>query len=72
MIENLAALLLAALALMGSPGPATLCTAAAGAAYGVRRGIIFASGIMLGTASVLMIVASGVTGALLVVPSVLC
>jgi threonine/homoserine/homoserine lactone efflux protein len=70
MIENLAALLLAALALMGSPGPATLSTAATGAAYGVRRGMFFATGIMLGTASVLMIVASGVTGALLVMPSV--
>jgi len=70
MIENLAALLFAAFALMGSPGPATLSTAAAGAAFGFRRGISYASGIMLGTASVLVVIASGVTGALLVMPSV--
>jgi threonine/homoserine/homoserine lactone efflux protein len=60
-MEGLAALLPAALALMGSPGPATLSSAAAGAAYRARA-IPYAVGISLGTITVMVLVAAGVTG----------
>ena len=53
MIEALASLLLATLMLMGSPGPATLSLAAAGATVGFRRGLPFLSGILTGLAVVI-------------------
>jgi threonine/homoserine/homoserine lactone efflux protein len=62
-------LLLASLAIMGSPGPATISLTAAGSAYGVRRSIGYLTGIVLGTAFVLLSVASGITVALLAVPA---
>ncbi len=60
---------LAALPLMGSPGPATLSLAAIGAAFGARRGLGYLAGIVLGTTGVLLLVASGVTGLVLAVPA---
>lgn len=68
MLTNIALLWLAALPLMGSPGPATLSTAAVGAAFGFRRGVPYMAGIIAGTAAVLLLIATGVTGALLVFP----
>ena len=68
MLTNIALLWLAALPLMGSPGPATLSTAAVGAAFGFRRGLPYMAGIIAGTAAVLLLIATGVTGALLVFP----
>ena len=68
MLGNLVLLWLAALPLMGSPGPATLSTAAVGAAFGARRGLPYLLGIIAGTASVLLLVASGVTAVVLTVP----
>ncbi|MFF4759836.1 LysE family translocator [Streptomyces sp. NPDC001292] len=62
-------LLLVALAVMGSPGPATLSLVAAGSAYGVRRSFAYLMGIVIGTTAVLFAVATGVTAALLAVPS---
>lgn len=71
MAENILVLLLAALPLMGSPGPATLSTAATGSVYGIMRGIPYLAGICLGTATVLAIIATGVTGVLFTVPGLM-
>lgn len=56
---------LAALALAGSPGPATLSLAAAGAAFGVRHGIGYLAGVVIGMLVVIAIVASGLAGLVL-------
>jgi threonine/homoserine/homoserine lactone efflux protein len=60
-MDGLIALFTAALALMGSPGPATLSSAAAGAAYRLRA-VPYVLGISLGTITVMVLVAAGVTG----------
>jgi threonine/homoserine/homoserine lactone efflux protein len=62
-------LVLTSLAIMGSPGPATISLTAAGSAYGVRRSIGYLLGIVGGTMVVLVAVATGVTAALLAVPA---
>ena len=59
---------LAALALAGSPGPATLSLAATGAAFGARRGLGYMAGIVLGMVLVMAIVATGVVSVLLALP----
>jgi len=69
MFGNLVLLWLAALPLMGSPGPATLSTAAVGASFGWRRGLPYLAGIVCGTAGVLLLIATGVTAAILAVPA---
>lgn len=69
MTANLVVLVLAALPLMGSPGPATLSTAAVGAAYGARAGLPYLAGIIAGTTGVLLLIATGVTGIVLALPS---
>ena len=61
-------LLVTALAIMGSPGPATISLTAAGSAYGVRRSLGYLTGIVAGTVVVLVAVATGITAALLAVP----
>jgi threonine/homoserine/homoserine lactone efflux protein len=63
-------LLLTALAIMGSPGPATMSLVAAGSVYGVRRCVPYLVGIVVGTTAVLVAVASGITAVLLAVPAV--
>jgi threonine/homoserine/homoserine lactone efflux protein len=60
--------LLAGVALAGSPGPATLSLAAAGAAFGARRVIGYLAGIVVGMVGVMAITASGLVGLLLAVP----
>jgi len=67
-MDGLAGFLLAALALAGSPGPATLSLTAIGAAFGARRGSAYLAGIVVGMVDVMAIVASGVVGLLLAVP----
>ena len=62
-------LLLTSLAIMGSPGPATISLTAAGSAYGVRRSLAYLIGIIVGTTIVLVAVASGITATLLAVPA---
>jgi threonine/homoserine/homoserine lactone efflux protein len=62
-------LLLASLLIMGSPGPATISLTAAGSAYGLRRSLGYLAGIVVGTALVLLAVATGMTAALLAVPA---
>lgn len=69
-MDALAGFLVAAVALAGSPGPATLSLAAAGAAFGARRGIAYLAGLVAGMVAVMAIVASGVVGLLLAVPGV--
>jgi len=68
MVEGLAAFLLAAVALAGSPGPATLSLTATGAAFGARRGAAYLAGIVVGMVAVMAVVASGLVGLLLAVP----
>src|SRR5215472_6436371 len=63
------ALLLTSLAIMGSPGPATISLTAAGSAYGVRRSAGYLFGIIGGTLIVLFAVATGITATLLAVPT---
>jgi threonine/homoserine/homoserine lactone efflux protein len=67
--SSLLALVLTSLAIMGSPGPATISLTGSGVAFGVRRSTRYLAGIILGTTAVLAGVAAGVTGALLAVPT---
>ncbi len=67
-MEGLPGFLLAAIALAGSPGPATLSLAAAGAAFGARRVVGYFIGIVVGMVAVMAITASGLVGLLLAVP----
>jgi threonine/homoserine/homoserine lactone efflux protein len=59
---------LAGFALAGSPGPNTLSLAAAGAAFGARRGLGYLVGLVIGMVAVMTITASGLAGLLLAVP----
>jgi len=67
-VEALPGFVLAAVALAGSPGPATLSLTATGAAFGARRGVAYLAGIVVGMVAVMAIVASGLVGLLLAVP----
>lgn len=67
-MEGVLGFVLAGVALAGSPGPATLSLAAAGAAFGARRGFGYLTGIVVGMVVVMAIIATGVTGALLALP----
>jgi len=51
--SSLAALVLTSLAIMGSPGPATISLTGSGVAFGVRRSARYLAGIILGTTAVL-------------------
>jgi threonine/homoserine/homoserine lactone efflux protein len=62
-------LVLTSLAIMGSPGPATISLTAAGSAFGVRRSLGYLIGIVVGTTVVLVGVATGITATLLAVPA---
>lgn len=66
--DILAGFLVAAVTLTGSPGPNTLSLAATGAAFGVRRGLVYLVGLCAGMACVIAAVATGVTGVLLALP----
>lgn len=67
-MEAVLPFILACFALAGSPGPATLSLAAAGAAFGARRGLPYMSGILVGMLAVMAIVVAGLVGALLALP----
>jgi threonine/homoserine/homoserine lactone efflux protein len=69
-MEGLSGFLLAAVALAGSPGPATLSLAASGAAFGVRRVAGYLVGIGVGMVAVMAITASGLIGLMLALPGV--
>lgn len=67
-MQALSAFILAGFALAGSPGPATLSLAAAGAAFGARRALGYLAGLVVGIVGVMLITASGLTAVLLAVP----
>ena len=67
---SVAPLVFISLAIMGSPGPATVSLIAAGSAYGVWGSIPYLLGIIVGTTIVLLAVATGITSALLAVPAI--
>lgn len=69
--RSLTALVLAALAVMGSPGPSTVSVTAVGAAYGFRRSVPYMSGLVAGTIAVLLAVAAGFVAVLLSMPRLL-
>jgi threonine/homoserine/homoserine lactone efflux protein len=66
--RQLLALVLAATAVMGSPGPATISVTAVGAAFGLRHSLRYTCGIILGTITVLLVVATGVMAVLTSMP----
>ncbi|POH27943.1 MULTISPECIES: LysE family transporter [Sinorhizobium] len=68
MVRDLALLALAALPLMGSPGPATLSLAGMAAAHGVVRSFRYAAGINTGTIAVVLLIATGTTAIVLGLP----
>jgi threonine/homoserine/homoserine lactone efflux protein len=61
-------LILAAVVVMGSPGPSTISVTAVGAAFGLRRSLKYLAGLIAGTVGVLLAVATGVMSLLLSVP----
>lgn len=67
--EELPGFVLAAAALTGSPGPANLALAAAGAAFGLRGGLMLSAGIIAGVAAVMLLTASGFAAFLFAVPA---
>jgi threonine/homoserine/homoserine lactone efflux protein len=70
MYRAVASLVIASLAIMGTPGPATISLTAAGSAHGFRRSLPYLAGIVTGTLIVLLAVATGVTAAFLALPAV--
>jgi threonine/homoserine/homoserine lactone efflux protein len=68
--DAVGSLVVTSLAIMGTPGPATISLTAAGSAYGVRRSLSYLAGVVAGTTVVLLAVATGITAALLAVPAV--
>ncbi|MEL3891778.1 LysE family transporter [Ferrovibrio sp. MS7] len=68
MVGAAASLLLAALIVMGSPGPSTVSLTAVTASLGLRASLNYGAGLVLGTVSVLLLVTTGVSGLLLAWP----
>ena len=66
--SGLLSLVVTALAVMGSPGPATISVTAVGAGFGARRAFPYVCGVVAGTTLVLLAVALGLSAALLAVP----
>jgi threonine/homoserine/homoserine lactone efflux protein len=66
--QQLLALIVAAIVVMGSPGPSTISVTAVGAAFGLRSSLGYASGLVLGTIAVLLVVAAGIVGMLASMP----
>ncbi|MFI5003281.1 MAG: LysE family translocator [Reyranellales bacterium] len=64
----LMALILASVVIMGSPGPSTISATAMGAAFGVRRSLNYACGLIVGTMAVLSMVSIGVVALVLSIP----
>ena len=68
MTKDLMLLWAAAIPLIFSPGPANLSLASIGVAHGFRRGLPYLTGIVLGTTTVLLLVALGLTAVILAQP----
>jgi threonine/homoserine/homoserine lactone efflux protein len=69
-LQSVISLLLVSLAVMGSPGPATVGVTAVGSAFGWHRSMPYVTGVVAGTIAVLLLVATGLTAALLAFPVV--
>lgn len=69
MTESLIALISALLLLLGTPGPATLGLAAIGATFGVRGGLSFLGGILVGLCITIAGAAAGLAALLAAYPS---
>ena len=69
-MNQLFGLVIAGVAMFGSPGPAVLSVAATGAAFGFRAGLPYAAGIVTGTLIVAAMVLSGIAGLVLIIPGV--
>ncbi|WP_125783999.1 LysE family translocator [Pseudoalteromonas rubra] len=69
MYEALFSIALTTALLLGSPGPAPLALAAVGASSGVRRGVPFLSGILLGLLVAIIAAATGLGALLLSYPN---
>ena len=61
-------LIFASVVIMGSPGPSTMSVTAVGTAFGFRRSLAYAWGLILGTTAVLCAVAVGVVTIVLSIP----
>lgn len=68
--EPILSLVVAALAVMGSPGPATISIVAVASAFGIGRAVPYVIGLVLGTWGVLLLVALGLSAALLSLPAI--
>jgi threonine/homoserine/homoserine lactone efflux protein len=68
--DALPGFVLAGFALAGSPGPANTVLAAAGAAFGLRRSLWLATGIITGVLMVMLATATGLSGLILALPGV--
>jgi threonine/homoserine/homoserine lactone efflux protein len=68
-VGSVATLVLASLAIMGSPGPSTISLVAVTVAYGIRRALAYCAGLVVGATIVLLAVAAGVTAVLLALPA---
>jgi threonine/homoserine/homoserine lactone efflux protein len=68
MPDALPAFVIAAFALTGSPGPATLGLSAAAAAFGLRASLALMAGIIVGVLIVFAAAAGGLTGLILAQP----
>jgi threonine/homoserine/homoserine lactone efflux protein len=64
----LAGLILASIAVMGSPGPSTISVTAVGASFGISRSLAYAGGLIAGTIAVLVAVSLGVVTVILAIP----
>lgn len=70
MADALVSFLIAAFALTGSPGPNTLSLAAVGASFGRAKGLRYMIGLSAGVGVVILIVGSGVSGAVMALPGI--
>ena len=68
LMQAIAGLLLAALAVMGSPGPSTISLTAVAASHGARAALGYGAGLVAGTVAVLLLVAAGLSTLLLAWP----
>ena len=62
------ALIWASVVIMGSPGPSTMSVTAVGAAYGFRRSLKYACGLIVGTTAVLLAAVVGIVTIVLSIP----
>lgn len=67
-MKSILSFTLASVALLASPGPATVALAASGASYGFRQSLSFYFGIIVGLVPVISVVASGTFVALKTLP----